>query len=194
LAADCSAAAVICGTENIIVAVIMRTGIGSRLRSDFNAFLFASIGEDGNGLEVSVLSGLARSDLDPWQEAAQLARLPGKTATERLASLIGALPGRAWTRAEAAAAAARLVPLLPHTFAVEAAPGQPPHKLGGVMKSRPWLMYLVFMALVLGVQLFVANRQTQSSAGHEDIAPSAQTSAPPPASNITQSHAVDRAR
>jgi len=34
---------------------------------------------------VSVLSGLARSDVDPWQEAATLAELPGETATQRLA-------------------------------------------------------------------------------------------------------------
>jgi len=41
--------------------------------SEFNDFLFAPIGEDKNGMLVSVLSGLARSDVDPWQEAAKLA-------------------------------------------------------------------------------------------------------------------------
>ena len=63
--------------------------------SEFNNFLFASIGEDRNGMLVSVLSGLARSDVDPWQEAAKLAQLPGETATRELAALIGALPDRA---------------------------------------------------------------------------------------------------
>jgi hypothetical protein len=52
-------------------------------------FLFAPIGEDRDGMLVSVLSGLARSDVDPWQEAARLAELPEETATQRLASLIG---------------------------------------------------------------------------------------------------------
>ena len=46
--------------------------------AEFNDFLFAPIGEDGNGMLVSVLSGLARLDVDPWQEAAKLAQLPGK--------------------------------------------------------------------------------------------------------------------
>ena len=60
--------------------------------SEFNDFLFAPIGEDRNGMLVSVLSGLARSDVDPWQEAAKLAQLPGEAATKELAALIGALP------------------------------------------------------------------------------------------------------
>ena len=42
---------------------------------------------------LSVLSALARLDIDPWQEAANLARLPRETATERLATLIAKLPG-----------------------------------------------------------------------------------------------------
>ena len=63
--------------------------------SEFNDFLFAPIGEDKNGMLVSVLSGLARSDVDPWQEAAKLAQLPGETATNELAELISALPDRA---------------------------------------------------------------------------------------------------
>lgn len=60
--------------------------------SEFDDFLFAPIGEDRNGMLVSVLSGLARSDVDPWQEAAKLAQLPGEIATKQLATLIGALP------------------------------------------------------------------------------------------------------
>jgi hypothetical protein len=54
-------------------------------RAEFNAFLFARTGEDRNGMPVSVLSGLARLDMDPWQEEA--AQLPasgrGKEAYAR---------------------------------------------------------------------------------------------------------------
>ena len=42
------------------------------LRSDFNAFLYASIGEDRADGELSVVSALARLDVDPWQEAEKL--------------------------------------------------------------------------------------------------------------------------
>jgi hypothetical protein len=46
--------------------------------SEFNDFLFAPIGEYRNGMLVSVLSGLTRSDVDPWQEAARLAEFVGR--------------------------------------------------------------------------------------------------------------------
>ena len=81
--------------------------------SEFDAFLFAPVGDDGNGMLLSVLSALARLDVDPWQEAANLAQLPRSTATERLTSLIAALPGRPASQPDPEAIAARLVALLP---------------------------------------------------------------------------------
>jgi len=63
------------------------------LGSDFDPFLSASIGEEPNGMTLSVVSALARTGVDPWQEAAALSRLPRRAATERLAALIAALPG-----------------------------------------------------------------------------------------------------
>jgi len=84
-----------------------------RLGSEFDAFLFASIGDDKNGMLLSVLSALARLDIDPWQEAASLAGLPGGRAIERLSSLIAALPGRAATYPDSGTTAARLIALLP---------------------------------------------------------------------------------
>ena len=44
-------------------------------------------------MTLSVVSALARTGVDPWQEAAALSRLPRRAATERLAALIDALPG-----------------------------------------------------------------------------------------------------
>lgn len=81
------------------------------LPSEFDAFLFASIVEDGNGMLLSVLSALARLDVDPWQEAANLARLPAEAATKRLASLIAILPSE--PSADAGKIATRLIALLP---------------------------------------------------------------------------------
>src|SRR6204780_266003 len=81
--------------------------------AEFNDFLFAPIGEDRNGMAVSVLSGLARLDIDPWQEAARLAQSPGETATQRLASLIGALRDGESAYPDPPKIAARLIALLP---------------------------------------------------------------------------------
>jgi hypothetical protein len=44
--------------------------------SKFNEFPFASIGKEGNGMSLSVVSALARFEMDPWQEAARLSDLP----------------------------------------------------------------------------------------------------------------------
>ena len=82
-------------------------------RSDLNSFLFADIGEEANGMTLSVLSTLARSDVDPWQEAERLAKLPRPEATRELAKTIAAMPATAWSLADAAAVAERLVVLLP---------------------------------------------------------------------------------
>lgn len=84
-----------------------------RLSCEFDAFLFSPIGEDYNGLQLSVVSLLARRDLDPWQEAASLANLPKEAAIQKLASLIWALPGPLVASPDRAAMATRLIALLP---------------------------------------------------------------------------------
>ena len=81
-----------------------------RLGTEFNAFLHASVNEACDGASLSVLSALARSDVDPWHEAAELARMPREAASQRLTKLLAALPGRSL---DSAAIADRLVKLLP---------------------------------------------------------------------------------
>src|ERR1700757_1316199 len=64
----------------------------SLLHSDLNDFLFATVGEQQNGMPLNVVSGLTRLGLDPWEEAARLAALPRALATEKLAPIIARLP------------------------------------------------------------------------------------------------------
>lgn len=64
---------------------------------------------------LSVLSALARLDLDPWQEAAKLAGMPGETAVQNLASIIAAQPDVPSARRDPGAIAVRLTALLPRT-------------------------------------------------------------------------------
>src|ERR1700712_5043890 len=82
-------------------------------RSDLNRFLFADVGVEANGMTLSVLSTLARSGMDPWDEAGRLARQPRPAAIEGLARLIATMPASLWPLADSTAIAARLVPLLP---------------------------------------------------------------------------------
>lgn len=137
--------------------------------SEFNDFLFARIGEDRNGMSVSVLSGLARSDVDPWQEAANLAQLPGETATQRLAALIVALPDRVSAYPDARTIATRLLALLPGRVATNVKLSEAPHGLGTVMKSRPWWVYVVFMSFMLGSQLLIASHQAPTKVDNVEV-------------------------
>ena len=81
--------------------------------SELNGFLFADIGVDAVGMDLSVLSALAREGIDPWQEAARLARLPWMVAVDELAQLIAAMPDSTWPLPVARVLATRLVRLLP---------------------------------------------------------------------------------
>tara|TARA_R100000935_G_scaffold58198_1_gene94376 strand:- start:1392 stop:1877 length:486 start_codon:yes stop_codon:yes gene_type:complete len=54
----------------------------------FERFLYASVGEDWAGSTVSVLSVLARLNLDPWAEAADLAALGREASRTRLSLLL----------------------------------------------------------------------------------------------------------
>ena len=89
----------------------MAPGIGR----EFDPFLFASIGEDRHGQLLSVISALARSDLDPWLEAVGLARMSQGQATARLCGLIAALPDGLPSGRPVDAIAGELVALLPQT-------------------------------------------------------------------------------
>lgn len=71
----------------------------------FERFLHTMVGEDDNGLPLSVLSVLARHDVDPWEEAASIARLPEAEALDRLNRLLG--------RAAEPAVVHKLIALLP---------------------------------------------------------------------------------
>ena len=80
---------------------------------EFDAFLGAVVGEDKNEKAISVLSALARLNVDPWQEVAKLATMPRAVAIEHLAALIGALPDAPSLNRPVGVIAADLIALLP---------------------------------------------------------------------------------
>jgi hypothetical protein len=79
------------------------------LTSRYDEFLFAPICEEANGMRLSVLSALARMNVDPWEEATRLATMPSATAERTLVSTLGPASGRSWDPSEAQSVAARLV-------------------------------------------------------------------------------------
>jgi hypothetical protein len=85
----------------------------SLLHSDLNDFLFASVGDEQNGMPLSVVSGLTRLGVDPWEEAARLAALPKALAAEALAPMIARLPIGRPQLSDNLTVTQRLVELLP---------------------------------------------------------------------------------
>jgi hypothetical protein len=90
-----------------------RAPISGFLGDEFNGFLFAPIGIEQHGRALTVLSLLARLDLDPWAQAAGFARMSRKTAIGQLAEMIADLPERTMMSETPNVAALRLVGLLP---------------------------------------------------------------------------------
>jgi hypothetical protein len=169
------------------MAEMARSARVTTLVTEFDDFLFAPIGEDRNGMLLSVVSALARLDVDPWQEAANLAQLPGITATRRLVSLIGALPDRPLAHMDTAAVAARLIARLPHRAASDA----PPAEVGfgfqvpAVMQSQPF-RYGAFIVLVVVLGgLTIAASQRSAPQIHNAVAPASSPDIPTPRSPIS---------
>jgi hypothetical protein len=81
--------------------------------SAFNDFLYAPVGEEGNGMVLTMLSALARSGVDPWRQAARLSELPREAAAKRLVSIISGMPRGQWAESEVEDIAARLADFLP---------------------------------------------------------------------------------
>ena len=129
---------------------------------------------------VSMLSGLARSDVDPWQEAAKLARLPGEAAIKELAALIGALQAGAVPSSDPRKIAARLIALLPHRDTPGGETQVATQSAWSAIKSRPMMTYVVFMCLALGVQFLIANRQVPVKAGSRQVKEASSFSSPAP--------------
>jgi hypothetical protein len=131
-----------------------------RVRSEFDDFLFAPIDDDGNGM-LSVLSALTQLDFDPWQEAADLARLSVDKATRRLAGLIASLPDPLSPPRDVARIAARLVALLPRGAPIIIPiPARATLRDGAsleFLRGNRTMLFAILIALVLGL-LWIASR------------------------------------
>jgi hypothetical protein len=123
-------------------------------RSEFDSFLFASVCDEKNGMALSVLSALARLDVDPWLEAANLAGMPKEAAIERLTLSISRLSERPAALRDPEAIAYRLIALLP----------RPGHSAAPLSVSAPTYsrlaIFMMLMALLLSSQFLKGSRQS----------------------------------
>jgi hypothetical protein len=56
----------------------------STYRAIYNSFLLESLGPEPTGMDLSVLSALARTGVDPWAEAERLSSLPKGVAAQSI--------------------------------------------------------------------------------------------------------------
>ena len=131
----------------------------SQSGSKFDRFLYASI-NDNDDAPLSVLSALARQDLDAWQEAARLAQLPKHTAVSSLAQTIQISDSKGLSTAEACAIANRLVGLLPARGAIDE---QSPPDDNIRHKLMLWLIY----GIICGSVTISANEAKQANKGSD---------------------------
>ena len=81
------------------------------LALQYEPFLFAVVCDEANGMQLTLVSAIARTGVDPWGEAARIARLPRERAREVLIALIP--PGLDAEHPAAQATVDRLIALLP---------------------------------------------------------------------------------
>jgi hypothetical protein len=176
-----------CSIEKRDLAVDMtRSASVAAVESEFNFFLFAIIGEDRNDTPLSVLSTLARLDIDPWQEAAELARLPREAATQRLAKSIAALADGPSAHLEHGKIAAGLIALLPHQACSELCSVETLPDGDTVTKFRFGMyMFAILVIIMMAAQWIVTTFQTpaQIDSAGTSISRTVLRQLPPPKSS-----------
>jgi hypothetical protein len=116
--------------------------------SAFNDFLYAPVGEEDNGMVLTMLSALARCEVDPWGEAARLSELPREAATKRLALMISSLPRGQWPKSAVSDIASRLTALLPGQHSSDS-PVQPTASANVPPKPATKMTFLFISLIVI---------------------------------------------
>jgi hypothetical protein len=137
----------------------------SLINSEFNEFLFASVGEEKTGLQLTVLSALTRLDLDPWAEAARLSELPKEAASRVLGAAIALLPQGDWKAADLPLIAARLVTSLPR----RSGPSPPSPQTEYIRVNTKSGIALWFVCVALAFASIFAMWHLQADPAHEAV-------------------------
>lgn len=120
------------------------------LRPDLDDFLFATVGEERDGMPLSVISALTALGLDPWVEATRLSSLETHEAVEQLVPMIARLPGERWASSEVGKIALGLIERLPLTSAARAATDIAPQAHPKIGPSTAfWLVCCLLAAAAL---------------------------------------------
>lgn len=166
----------------------VRSASLAKLPSAYDEFLYAPVGESTNGALLTVLSVLARQNVDPWEEAADLSRMPRDTAAQKLISMIMASPGQSST-ADQEAVADRLIALLPRRVATVDTTPHVAQSEPAVQPSPPavnWVVITIYIGVIVLTQ-WMATSIFEKPPAHVASTPSTS-----PATGETSSSADDK--
>jgi hypothetical protein len=126
-----------------------------RANCAYDEFLYAQLGEEANGMQLSVLSALARQNVDPWEIAERLTSLPREPAILFLTPLLSSTPAGLETPE---CTAARLIAMLPLQHDDTATAGifniglnseQPDTAISKMWLIAAFALYMLFSQLLL---------------------------------------------
>jgi hypothetical protein len=144
-------------------------------RTEFDEFLYATIGEESNGMLLSVLSALARLNLDPWDEASRLARLPRESVIQFLETLIAGLPRGSSACADPQLHAKRLSALLPQSMMDRSERPNSKSPFALTVDRRGLVRYVIYYAALAalfgGAQWLMERSHTAASSATPQVAP-----------------------
>jgi hypothetical protein len=150
----------------------------SSFEPQFEKFLYAAIDYDDEGMPLSVLSALARMDLDPWAQAASLAHLPRDAAIYELRSLIAALPEDKAGPRDLDQLSEHLLALLPRKDFLPLTARSFVHAVGSPSLFSS-LRLGVLIGLMLSTQWFMASCQQSTQINNPPSAPASAASTRP---------------
>jgi hypothetical protein len=131
----------------------------------FDNFLFAAVAEGRNGMQVSVLSALARLGVDPWQEAKVLAGISKEAAHERLDGLIVGLPRVPSLIHDHKVIAERLVAQLPRLSKFRGPAGTSPVQKDALAESRNFMTVMFIILMLVAQAFFLAQAPSEQDDG-----------------------------
>ena len=131
------------------------SGSSGSLGAEYDPFLSSPLWLDRNESPLSVMSALARLDIDPWTEAAALAALSKAAALARLSALLGPLPGAPVAMPDREGLCQRVLALLPKQDAATRLPAVGPaaaRQTGAAGRQTASLVFLgcIILAGLLG--------------------------------------------
>ncbi len=165
----------------------------SSLDFRLKAFLCASVDDTPSAEPLSVVSALARLDIDPWSEAAELSRLSRDAAARRLGGHLARVSRRPGDQGDHGAAAERLIGLLPRSGESAAlAPATPsPGGAAATGSAGMIIIFLVASAFTVATFSFITAQHLPDPLG----AVTPASSPGPPGPPLAKPHlALDGAR